>query len=69
MKPKDKINLKTEAMEKFMTWFLDKQLKYGDWFKEWWRKEGSDAFVEWSKIRGQEFIKEFELEKKPKQEG
>ena len=51
-----------ESAEKFITWFLDKHLKYGDWFDEWWKLEGSGLFFAWAKEKGQEFIN---LEKEP----
>lgn len=51
-----------EAREKFMMWFFDKHLKYGDWFTDWWDKEGKEAFFAYAKARGQEFIKMEEVQ-------
>jgi hypothetical protein len=45
-----------ETYEKFAVWCFDKHLKYGDWFEDWWKKEGQEIFFAYARARGQEFI-------------
>ena len=45
-----------ETRDKFITWFFEKHLMYGDWFDQWWKKEGQKQFFVWAKAKGQEFL-------------
>lgn len=45
-----------DTAKKFMSWFMDKHLKYGDFFTDWWLTEGSDQFFSYAKKRAMTFM-------------